>query len=434
MSDSHHLRRRFHFAVPLVAIAAALAGCPNSNGDACPEECPRGFRCDEASATCVPDALPRYERALPGRAVRAAAAAARVWTASLDPADGALVVTEFADGLQPDARILTTFDSTTDRRLSIDASGRRVAVAWLGAQNHYEIALRDIPGSHAEWRFLTVDAPPGESYAGTSDFDLEIVGDASLALAFRDRDGTLRFLRADGEASPWTVELVDDGGTTDDGVTCPEELRGGGADGGVGHDPDLAVFESEVVVAYQDADCGDLRIARQGDQRWAISAIDTGDPSADASATRGFVGRWPSIAFGPGGIVAVAYHDVSGGRLMYAVEDAGRFDVQTVDPGVELDAFSRQSKRVVGAWAKLSFDSSSRPTITYFDGTAANVKLARRAGTSDWTLQILEGDGAVGFFADHVVDSTRGRTVFAERLGPGGSGLSSELVVIEEEQ
>jgi hypothetical protein len=417
----------------VIVLTIASSGCPNSNGPSCPEECPRGFRCDEASGTCVPDSLARYERELPGRAVRAAASAARVWTASLDPADDNLVVTEFAAGTDPDARILTTLDPSNDRRLAIDASGRLLAVAWLGGQNHYEIALRDIPGSHAEWRFLTVDDPPQDSYTGTHDFDLEVVGDKGLALAFRDRTGTLRFLSTDGEASPWSIEPVDEGGATDDGVTCPEELRGSSSAAGVGRDPDLAFFESNAVIAYQDADCGDLRLARRGDQRWAVSAVDTGDPSADASATRGFVGRWPSIAFGPGGIVALAYHDVSGGRLMYAVEDSGRFDVQTVDAGIELDEFSRDAKRVVGAWATLSFDSSSTPTITYFDGTTANLKVARRP-SSDWTLRVLEADGAVGFFADHVVDPGRGRVVVAERVRPGGDGLTSELVILEEEQ
>jgi hypothetical protein len=417
----------------LLAVAA-LSGCPNSNGPSCPEECPRGFRCDETSGTCIPDTLPRYERPLPGRAVRATAAAARVWTASIDPADRGLIVTEFSDSEEPDARILATLPPTAQPHLAIDASGRRVAVAWLGEQNHYEIALRDIPGSNAQWRFLTVDAPAGDSYAGTTDFDLEVVGDEALALAFRDRNRTLRFLQTDGEDSPWSVETIDDGGTTDDGVTCPQELRAEAEDGGVGHEPDLAVYETEVVVAYQDADCGDLRLARRGDQRWAIAGVDTGAPSADASATRGFVGRWPSVAFGPGGIVAIAYHDVSGGRLLYAVEDSGRFDIQTIDAGVELDEFSRETKHVVGGWARLSFDPSSVPTITYFDGTASNLKIARRAGTSEWTLRVLKSDGAVGFFADHVVDADGGRTVVGERIRPGGSGVTSELIVVEDEQ
>lgn len=392
------------------------------------------MQCDPASATCVPAPLPRYERPLPGRAARITSAAAHVWVASLDTADGAIVVTEIDQDGTRNPRVVATPSNRSDRRLAINASGRLLAVAWLTASGRYDLAYRSLPGPHATWNFTTVEPASGESYFGTEDFDLAVVEDRGLAIAFRDRDRTLRVLTTDEPLGGWTVETADDGGPTDDGIICPDERRQVDPAQGVGRDPDVTSRGEQVIVAYQDIDCGDLRLARRGEQRWTVSSVDTGDLSVEG-ASRAFVGRWPSIAFNPAGEAAIAYQDVSRGRLMLADEENGVFATEVVDAGIAIDAFSRERKNIVGAFATLTLDDASTATITYFDATTGDLRLARRDGNGgDWSRVTLANSGAVGFFADHTLEAGLGRFVVAERLTPSGTGFTSELVIVEADQ
>lgn len=423
---------------PLALSAAlfALWGCPDPNESPCPEPCERGLVCDAATATCVPDRLPRYERPLPGRSARVASGQARIFTASIDPSDGNLVVAEHADGGPPDARILTRFDRPQNKSLAVDANGRFAVVAWLGPQARYELAYRRLPtDDNASWRFATVPQPEGGTYLGTEAFDLEIVDNGGVVLAFRDRSRSLRLLSSESFEGPWTIETIDDGGPADDGTTCPDEVRRLEPRVGVGVDPDIAIRDATTAIAYHDADCGDLRLARRTGQRWNISVVDTGVFTVETEATRGIVGRWPSVDVGPTGAVAIAYHDVSRGRLLYARENSGRFDIEVADAGLSIDAFSRETKNIVGAFAHLTRSDDGAATVTYLDGTSIDLKIARRpAASADWSSQTLANDGPVGFFADHVVEPGRGRYVVCERLTPSGTGLASELVVEVEEE
>ncbi len=415
----------------LALAVSALAGCPDNPGAGCPEDCARGYQCDVLARTCVPTALPIYERPLPGRAVRIAAQAGRLWTAAIDPSDGAIVVTEIIQGREREARVLATPTLALDRRLAMDASSRLLAVAWLASSGSYELGWRTLPGDHAMWNFTTIAAPPGDGYAGTHDFDLAVTSDHALALVFRDRNRTTRALLADAPDGEWTLELVDDGGTTDDGVTCPDQLRRVQPAAGVGYDVDAAARGTQLFAAYYDADCGDLRLARRGDQRWSRAVVDTGDSSTQ-SAERGLAGRFPSIAFDAAGTVALAYHDMSGGRLMFAAERDGRFETEVVDPGFEIDAFSRERKNIVGAFANLTLDSNGGAAVVYFDATSADLQFARRNSVgAEWSRSTLVASGAVGFSADQVVQEDVGRFVVAERMVPAGNGFESELVFVE---
>ena len=312
---------------------------------------------------------------------------------------------------------------------------RLAALAWLGTDGRYEVAYRSLPrDDNATWRFVTVPEPTGAAYAGTEEFDLEVIGDDGLGLAFRDQRGALRILQtASLSEGGWTLEDIDTGGPADDGANCPPELRGAQSAPGVGIDPELAVRDEALVVAYQDADCGDLRIARRVSRRWSIAIADAGEISLETGAARGIVGRWPSVDIGPGGVVAVAYHDVSRGRLLYAREIDGRYEIEVVDAGVEIDAFSRERKDVVGAFASLSRTDGGAVTITYFDGTELDLEMAQRASpTAPWTHRKVESEGAVGFFADHAQSDGAGRFVAAERLVPSGGGFASSLFVERE--
>lgn len=424
--------------LPLVAVLAAiglLAGCPDNPTDPCPQECERGFQCDPVTTTCLPSPLPIYERELPGRGARITASSDRVWVASLDPSDGGLVVTEIDANRNRNARVIASPTINPQRRLSIDASGRFIAVAWLGATGRYELAYRDLPSDHAIWSFATVAEPTGESYSGTNDFDLEVVNDRGLALAFRDRNRTLRVLRttepADGD---WSLELVDDGSATDDDVACPEDLREISPALGVGFYPDIAARNSSLAIAYHDADCGDLRLARRGDETWSVTAVDTGELDTAIEGKRAYVGQWPSIANDPAGGIRISYHDRSRGRLLIAAEDDGDFDIGVIDPGFVLDEFSRDRKKIVGAFSQLTIDELGTATVTYFDATLGDLRIARRdAGANEWSREALVTNDAVGLFADHAWVPDVGTFIIAEEVIPTPDGLASRLVLVEEE-
>ncbi len=415
----------------LVGFATA---CPNNQPE-CTPACEEDLVCDAATLTCIPPELPRRVGPIPGRAARIASSRGLVWTASIDPESGELVVAEFSEGVEPDVRTITTFSIPDERRVSIAALGNLLAVAWVGPQGRYDLAYRRLPSDHARWRYATALPSAGVSYQGTESFDLELTPEGGAAIAFRDRDGTLGVLRATSPEDEFTLESVDAGGPAADGTSCPDAIRNADGGRGVGIDPDLVVQDGVLAVAYQDADCGDLRFARKSSQRWIVDVVDTGVVTVQTETTRGIVGRWPSLAFGPDGAARIAYHDVSRGRLMYAREDNGSFDLEVADDGVELDAFSRERKGVVGAFAKLTRAADGTSTVTYFDGASMDLKIARRtSGSGEWRTSTLISEGAVGFFADHVVELGAGRFVVAERLARGEGGLRSELVVQRENE
>lgn len=414
----------------LLLAVTALCGCPDNPSAGCPQECDRGFACDIATQTCVAAPLDSYERPLPGRSVRIAAQTGLIWTASVDPADGGIIVTEAVPGGLRDARILATPTRNPERRVAIASGARMLAVAWLAASGLYEVAWREVPGDHATWTFATIAPPADDGYAGTEDFDLVVRNEQAFALVFRDRNRTVRALTTDAPAGDWNLELVDDGDTTDDGVSCPNQLRRVEPAAGVGFDPDVAARGSQLYAAYYDADCGDLRLAQRGSQRWSVTSVDTGDLSTE-SAERALVGRWPSIAFDAAGRIAIAYHDLSGGRLMYATQGEGTFETEVVDGGFEIDAFSRERKNLVGAFSTLALSDDGSAAIVYFDATSADLQLARRgAAGAEWSRSTLVGTGAIGFSAHQVVTDD-GRFVVAERLNPAGDGFTSELVFVE---
>ena len=411
----------------LVLAATAASACFDSPVPRCPVECERGFQCDPVTRSCVEAPLPQYARQLPGRGLRLAAVEDELFVASVDVSDGALVVTRIA--ASNDARIIATPPLERDRRLGLDASASLVAVAWLNAQNHYELAWRTRASDHAVWAFQTLRPPDGD-YTGTQDFDIALRAESAVALVFRDTQGRARALLADAPDDVWRLEMVDDGGTTEDGVACPETLREVQPAAGVGYDPSVAARSGQLVTAYYDADCGDLRLARRVSGQWSVTVVDTGDLATDPTR-RGLVGRWPSLGFDPAGALTVAYHDVSRGRLMFAQEREGRFATEVVDDGLVIDNFARERNNLVGAFASLAFDADGGVSIGYADTSNADLLLATRdASASDWEVTNLLSRGAVGFHAALVSTSELGRRAASERLVPTGDGASSELVLV----
>ena len=422
-------RSAFPTATRFAMVAAALvafSGCPDNPSLRCPEECDRGFEGDPVSRSCVEAPRPVFRDALPGRALATTNLGDTIWVAAVDESDGSLVAGELRPGAgETESRVIATIPRSDDRRLAIEASDSIVVLAWLNASGQYDLAWRDVAGSHAVWRFATV----GGDYAGSDDFAVAVRADDGVALLFRDRERVVRVANADSPSGPWQLETVDAGGVTDDNIACPEELRRDAPAVGVGFDPAIIARGGQLVAAYYDADCGDLRVARRQASQWSVVVADTGDSSQ--AGDRGFTGRWPSLTYDPSGVLGIAYHDMSRGQLMFATEQDDRFAVEVVDTGIEVDAFSRERRQIVGAFADAWTDAEGTTSIVYLDGSNADLMLATREVGDEWTSRTLVGTGAVGFHAGIAGTTSLGRYATAERVTPSADGIQSEFVLIE---
>ena len=428
----------------ILAIASLFAvsceRCQTEPSPVCQPECSRGFVCDEDRNICLAANLTTYEGEPGGRAARVTLVERRPFVALIQPTES-LVLIGYADEREPSFEILSQNVRPGTSRVAVAVGGGKLSVAWIGDRGFYRIATRELTGEDAgAWSIELVRAVEGDemvpTYQSTDDFDLEIDADGRRAIVFRDRSTrALQWLRERADVTNWTLGVIDDGLTA--GVdACPESTRQEQRRG-LGIEPDLVFAQDTFYVAYHDADCGDLRLARLGPSgRWLISVLDRG--SEDATPTTWTTGRFPSLAIDALGRPAVSYQDLSRGRLLFGVLDGEDFASEVVDPGWGVARTTQRPKKIVGAFSTLGYDNDEQPFITYFDAGEANLMRARALvvdGEGDqrvWAREVLESRGLVGFFSHHVFSSTLGLTVVGERLLPGQNGMRSELVIVTE--
>lgn len=417
-------------------------GCKEPKLEECPT-CPAGTVCNLASGICEESVLARFEAEIvPGRAVRITADGARVAVASIDPTTRSLLV----GVVTPSARefhVLQRFTRIDGKHLAMASSPDTVAVAWLDESGVYQIAFRQRGAANDSWQAILVNNQPGsaEEYDGSEEFDLSIDAQGGIHLVFQDsRLRTLRYLSRADAAADWTLNTIDDGFSQVGPVVCSEERRLS-ARLGVGVEPDLQIRGNELYVAYHDADCGDLRLARRVEQQWIVSVVDTGEVDVDSLRLheRGVVGRFPSLAFDTQGRIGLAYHDVSRGRVLLATAQSGIFTMEEVDPGIERDDSSRLQKQLVGAFTRLVFDDFDIPRVVYMNATSTHLRSAHRMqetnGQGRWVQRTLDARAPVGFFADQLYDPVLGHIVVAERLSVSANARSvatmdSELILL----
>lgn len=406
-----------------IAAALFLTACPDNPAQLCDSECPLGQVCDYATGECVDTPLETYEGDLSGRYSTAVGAQNRVFYAGFGEDGGSLVAGELLRSSRT-LHVLTKL--TRSRPLSMAASSTRVTVVWLGDDNRFRYATRRVD-NESPWTFGVVETDT--VYAGTHYFAAAHTPDGGLSIAFQATDRTLKNLETT-DLSAWTLTLVDDGSRSANGVECPDTLRGTRRPGGVGVEPSVAATAEGIWVAYQDADCGDLRLARKLDGPWSVDVVDSGNLDTTPVTQRGRTGRWSSIAVGPAGKIGVAYQDEVRGVLKYATTSGTEYQIETVDDGYVLDVNANVRKDLVGAWAQLAFDARGAPTIAYMNQSTADLRLASRPQTgSRWVQRTIVSDGLVGFSAQ-LVERSDGRTILSERIVP--QGAKSELVEVWE--
>lgn len=413
----------------LSLLAFLLIGCPDNREAVCAGVgCPTGQVCDIETGQCRTQRLDLFDGPLPGRGVEIDAAAGLVFMTAVDPITRSIIAGVISRD-DRDVRVLMATDRIR-RKLAIDATNDRVAVAWLGDDNTFRIAWRGVRNTNAFWNFVEVESD--RNYSPTQDFDIALAG-AGVRIAYRTIGGNLELLEPEGIDGPFKVTTVDDGGTSANGVACPTELRSA-ANLGVGREPDLRIGpDREILISYQDEDCGDLRLARRLDgQEWVIDVVDTGEfetqPNLDQ---RGRVGRYSSVALTPTGRVALAYFDTSRRQLRFARSTDRGWEIEVVDPGVSLDALARDRKNIVGTFAVLSFDERGVANITYQNASTLEFRRAsRNIDSTRWVLRTIANDGIVGFSGTHTYSPETGLVAAAERIDGGSSSYRSLLEVV----
>jgi hypothetical protein len=180
------------------------------------------------------------------------------------------------------------------------------------------------------------------------------------------------------------------------------------AAGDVGRDSDLAASPAGGAwVSAYNATFGDLMVARVTEPGRVpteafefVDGVPDGPVTAPGSRIRGGVaakgddvGRYTSIAVGPGDEPLVSYYDATSRSLKLAQRQGEFWKVHTVDQA--------EGDEDAGRWSSLTLDADGRPAIAYFatvgePGTGrSELRLARAATTAP---------GAAGDWAIHVAD------------------------------
>ncbi len=437
------MTHRYTPVIVFMALAAGLVGCDPSGQTPCEPACEQGLSCDTNSGQCRAPRLSLYERTLPGRSVRLVTVGERVIAAAIAPDTDELLVGEI-DANEGDAGesplfVLAQLGHSQHRKLAMAASDSTVALAWLADDASYRIALYRTDEPAERWRILPPITAERADYRGSEHFDVSISNGGQILLVFHDRRRrVLRRLSGRAEDDTWQADTIDDPSEEDDASVCSSQQRRL-TGRGVGYFPDVAVHSGATFVAYQDGDCGDLRLARRIDGEWVASVIDTGDfdKKGGGALTRGQTGQFGSIDFDSHGNLAIAYQDAGRGRLLVAFERDGQFSIEEVDAGYELDTASRNRKHLVGGFASLIFDDDDIAWVAYLDQTTSRLRLARRTRgldlDGDWVHHTVDAPGPSGYSASLVAAGNRGLFVATERLLPRPDGLGSSLQIFGEE-
>jgi len=394
-------------------ILGALGACIDHTGATCQPACGLGEVCDQRTRECVAAPIQKFEGDLPGRSAGVVKLDGRVFFAGIS--EGNIIAGQIRRDGHDTVKLATV---GRIQRVRIAAYGERVVVVWPGQDNRFALATR--ARSSENWTFEEVSG----TYTAGANFDVKVWA-GEVHIVFQDADRSLKHLWKAPADQSWTLELVDDGGPADNGISCPDSLRRTRTPGGVGVAPSLLLGAQSVAVAYQDDDCGDLRLARKTAETWTVDVVDVG--SSDGRGARGRIGAHIHMNQAQNGQIGIAYHDEGLAALKYASPVDRGFAIGVVDSGTSIDALARESKTVVGLFPSLVFTSRNEPRIAYMDGTQGRVRLAGRALEAlDWSNAIALSQSPVGWWTSHII-SDDVSLIFSARFVPSGEGLRMRL-------
>lgn len=407
------------------AIAAfGLASCDLfSDPQSCPQPCEGEFICEPSAGRCQPKSLDTYRSTPPGRSLDATRVDGEIVYAAVGPESGVVVVGNASRSNAP--RVVGRVDAPEEVGIAVAGGESTRWVAWQRPENGFRLAQF----RNGRWYPpVTVSTADDTSFEASRHFDLVVPSPDAPGLLFRDPEATsLRYLARRGDT--WQIATVDDGPPVGNRAACePDESS---ERQGVGWHPDAGLTDEGLAVAYYDASCGDLRLARRVGERWSRTVVAEGDYSVgdEPVQRRGDVGRFPSLAVSPSGQIAIAYQDAGRGRLMYAAERGGSFQNRLVDPGIQVGEFAQKRRHLVGGHATLMFDAEGTPHVAYLNGSSARPVIASRL-RGRWAHSTVEAEPPSGFYAELVPSADDSPTLLTEQFRHQEDELVSRLVVL----
>ena len=142
-------------------------------------------------------------------------------------------------------------------------------------------------------------------------------------------------------------------------------------------------------ISYHDASNKDLKLATWIEGGWKKETVDSA----------GDVGRFSSLKIDSANTVHISYYDNSSSQkqdLKYAAKTnlkKATWTIQTVD-----------SENDVGQYSSLAIDAFGRPSISYYDNTAGDLKCAQFFGI-EWEISRIDQFNNVGMFSSLALDA-----------------------------
>ncbi len=396
--------------VALCVVFGCVAGCDLGSGEGGCGECALLTVCNENTGDCIaPDDYSGLQ-------------VNRVPSLALD-AGGRLLVA--AQAAREADVVLGVWDESEARfRYQLVDSrgevGSELALA-IGPDGHpgilyydaNQLLLRYAFYSADTQRWLTEEVDSSSANLGTSP-DLVIDADGVAHAVYRDEHNrALRYaVRTKGI---WRVEYVDTGkdSALDPSDICPPEQRAA-VRLGVGFGAHLTLQGTTPVVAYHDADCGTLRLARRASPGVWTREVFVGRAAGLALPTPGGlqegVGRFNALALDPLGSVAVAFFDADQGELKVALtrnSPSGEPIIEIVDNGLrDSGPDSPPQKHIVGQHLSLGFRPDGAMVVAHMNATTRQVLLSTRVSAGVWqTVALPSATAGEGFWTQLAIDA-----------------------------
>jgi hypothetical protein len=295
--------------------------------------------------------------------------------------------------------------------IGMDAKGDPVISYWDETSEDLKFATCDLPASangncdqSGDWATVTVDAA-GEVGHNPS---IAVGTSGNPMVSYYDwTNQDLKFATCDQSASAnGNCDQSDDWAT----VTVD-------AEGIVGWTTSMALdANGHPVICYQDVTNEDLKFATCDLPASANGNCDqSGDWATLTVDAAGEVGHNPSMAVDTSGNLMVSYYDSTNEDLKFAVCDLSASVNGNCDQGGDWSVATVDAVGVVGRFSSVAVDSNGDPSISYWDQTDGDLRVAvcdasesangNCDQTGDWSTVTVDALGDVGQFTSIAVDS-----------------------------
>jgi hypothetical protein len=242
--------------------------------------------------------------------------------------------------------------------IAVDHTGK-IGVAYYDA-THSAVKYAESKGTG--WSTLTVESSKSVGQSPSLAYDID--GNGYLAY-YRKTSGDLRLARLDRDTGTWTKQTID-GSSADVGSVASLDV----GEAAVAQQFGFTVYHTTVAIGYSDNTNNKLKYARldldDPTATWYISNVDT-THAANINLNLHYNAS-------VGGLQAqMVYQDTASADVRYAYRNTNWF-VENV-----------KTTGKVGDTVQLYFDTTDRPTATYYDRTKRALYTATRISANNWS-------------------------------------------------